>query len=219
MASSAMQCDADVSCRNEARIFCLPQEVWVNMVLNLPAQDFLSLPCVNTRINTGLGQSANIWRMLSNRDGTSCYEDWTKMTQSEMLPTVCDSTTEQCDWRMEKNRFLFRCHKSNPSKSGGGVHWYPVRPYGRFSGISDREGHISCVLSRHELSDPKLDSMISSMTGNQLKHKGPKERIVVITGGFANDDSLCKSISVHLLSDIDSLSPQFSYNPVFIFAA
>lgn len=56
------------------------------------------------------------------------------------------------------------------------------------------------------------------MTGNQLQYTGPKERIIVITGGFANDDSLCKSIYVHLLSAIDCLSRQFSNNPLFVFA-
>ena len=204
MASNAMQCDTDGS--NEARIFCLPQEVWGTIVLNLSAQDLLSLLSVNRGLYMGLGQSANIWRMLSNRDGTSCYEDWSKKTQSRMLPEECNNSTEECDWRTEKHRYLFHCHKSNPSKSGGGVHWYPVRPYGRFTGISDREGHISCVLSRHEISDPKIDSMISSMNGNQLQYTRPNERIIVITGGFANDDSLCESTSLKFLSDPSLLS-------------
>ena len=40
------------------------------------------------------------------------------------------------------------------------------------------------------------------MNGNQLQYVRPKERIIVITGGFANDDSLCESTSVKFLSDL-----------------
>ena len=144
----------------------------------------------------GLGQSANVWRMLLNRDGPSCHEDWTKTTQSRM-PKVCDNNEgDKCDWRTEKDLYLFYCHKSNPSKSGGGVRWYPLCPYGhagRFAGISDREGHITCVLSRHAISDPKLDSTVSSMTEYMQQHTNPRERIVAVTGGFGNDDSICES--------------------------
>jgi len=201
MTSNAMQCAADRSSAksygkgacpdDEAHILCLPEEVWQNIALNMSAKDVLSLLCVNRRLCIGLEQTANLWKMLSNRDGTSCHEECTKTTQSPTQQKTCDNTNEEkLDWRAEKSSYLFRCHKTNPSKTGGGVHWYPVRPYGQFTGISDREGHISCVLSRHAISHQNLDPLISSMTGEERRHAKPQERIVVITGGFSNDDSV-----------------------------
>ena len=178
----------------EASIFCLPEEVWEKIALNLSAEDFLSLLCVNRWFHIGLGQSTNVWRMLSHRDGASCYEELKKTTQSQTLRESFDNNEEEKnDWRKEKYLYLFRCHKTNPSESGGGVHWYPVRPYGRFAGIADREGHISCVLSRHAISDPKFDSRTQSIAGNMEHRLKVRERIVVVTGGFASDDSICES--------------------------
>jgi len=179
------------ACPDGARILCLPEEVWQNIALNLSAAEVLSLLCVNQRLRIGLGQSANLWKMLSNRDGPSCYEERIKTNQSLVQQTTYDDDGEEeyC-WRTEKYSYLFRCHKTNPSKCGGGVHWYPVRPYGQFAGISDREGHVSCVLSRHAISYQKLDQSNSSMSGEDRQHAKLQERIVVITGGFSNDDSI-----------------------------
>jgi hypothetical protein len=182
------------ACPEKARTLYLPDEVWQNIALNMSAKDVLSLLCVNRRLHIGLGQTANLWKMLSNRDGTSCYEEYTKTTQSLMQQKTFDDTKEEkFHWRTQKWSYLFRCHKTNPSKTGEGVHWYPVRPYGQFTGISDREGHISCVLSRHAISYQNLDPLISSMTGEERRHAKPQERIVVITGGFSNDDCVCES--------------------------
>lgn len=180
------------ACPDEARILCLPEEVWQNIALNLPATDVLSLLCVNRRLCMGLGQSASIWRMLSNRDGTSCYEECKKTTQSQTQQKLCHGSEDKSDWQTEKYLYLFRSHKTDPSKSGGGVHWYPVRPYGQFPGISDREGHLSCVLSRHAILDSKVDSMLLSATENKRQYAMPRDRIVVITGGFSDDNSVCE---------------------------
>lgn len=200
MTSNATQCAATGSSlngfgegvyRDKGSIICLPEEVWQNIALNLSVADVLSLLCVNQRLHIGLGQSANLWKMLSNRDGASCYEECTKTNWSPTQKQTGEKKEEEgCCWRTEKNSYLFRCHKTNPCKSGGGVHWYPVRPYGQFSGISDREGHISCVLSRHAISCQTLDLSRSSMSENERQHAKPQERIVIITGGFSNDDSI-----------------------------
>lgn len=203
MVSDGTACSGDNSsekgygngaCPKEAAIFRLPEDVWEKIVLNLSAQDVLSLICANRWLYTGLGQSENIWRLLSQRDGSSCYEESKETTPSQRLRNSVDTNWESKNgWKMEKYRYLLYCHRSNPSQRGGGVHWYPVRPYGRFAGISDREGHISCVLSRHVISDPMFDPRTQSTTGSTQRNSNLRDRIVVVTGGFADDDSICES--------------------------
>jgi len=70
------------------------------------------------------------------------------------------------------------------------VLWYPVRPYGPCVEISDREGHLACVLSRQAISLREPDLLPSSVVAEKRGRTKRRERIVVVTGGFSNDDSL-----------------------------
>ena len=169
-------------------LFLLPDEVWQNIALNLSPVDVLSLLSVNRRLHYGLGRSVALWRILAERDDGLSEEG-----------NICNST-----WQTEKYSYLFRCQKSDPSEKGGGVRWYPVRPYGPFAGIPEREGHVSCVFKRHALSSQQDfdSSLLSSVTveGSEERQERfsipPQDRIVAITGGFCDDDSVCESILV-----------------------
>mmetsp|Transcript_14191 Transcript_14191/g.39671 ORF Transcript_14191/g.39671 Transcript_14191/m.39671 type:complete len:200 (-) Transcript_14191:40-639(-) len=171
----------------ECRYNFLPEEIWENTVMYLHARDILSLLSVNRRLHNGMGKSTNFWEMLSGRDGASCYQRNDCESRGQQSKRSCN---HECDWRDAKDSFLFRCHKADPTTNGGGIQWYPVRPYGRFPGISEREGHISCVLSRHKMSSMIFDDPLVSSEGGRRGAKS-KERIVVITGGFCEDDSVC----------------------------
>ena len=203
---------------NTVLSFCfLPEEVLENAALYLSTRDVLSLLSVNRRLSNGLGKSTAFWEMLLKRDdgGVDENENKHKHKNEPQRRRNCYSTA--------KKSYLFRCHKTNPTKSGGGVQWYPVRPYGQFAGISDREGHISCVLKSarqtqilaqtqaqtqlqvqaqaqavHDDDDDDDPSTTTNFSAENEKerqkaaNKSPQERIVVITGGFSNDDCVCK---------------------------
>ena len=193
-----------------SRILCgaLPEEVWENAALYLSTRDVLVLLSVNRRLYNGLGKSASFWDTLSTRDGESCYDQTTKRMQSQTRQKTGEDDEEDDDnderWRKAKASYLFRCHKTNPTKSGGGVEWYPVRAYGQFAGISAREGHISCVLSRQVMSHDEVDPSEQPVLSEEERRQAqPQERIAVITGGFSNDDFVCKyfkSLKLLLLS-------------------
>jgi len=176
----------------EIQILCLPEEVLENAASYLSVTHVLSLLSVNRRLYR-FGKSVAFWEMLSERDCVSWHEEHTKTRQSQTPQVTCydtDDNDEACFWRTAKYSYLFHCQKSNPTKSGGGVHWYPVRPHGGFAGISDREGHLSCVLSRQAISHQKDDPLQPSLSEEERRHAKPQERIVVITGGFSDDDSV-----------------------------
>lgn len=191
-------CAGSFPTETEARIDCLPEEVWENAALYLSARDVLSLLSVNRWFYNRLGKSARFWEMLSNRDGVSCYGQYSE-TKGSQTPRIAIAITDNSSgddsgacqsWCEAKNSFLFRCHKANPTKTGGGVKWYPVRPYAQFPGISDREGHISCVISREALSNQVLvgDPSMCTLSEEERRQAKPQERIVVITGGLITDD-------------------------------
>lgn len=161
----------------------LPEEVWLGVVSHLSAVDVLSLLCVNRRLSTGLGRSSNLWKMLSSRDGRTCYEINDQcITNSKIARGEdehkqhkqhydVDTTAIVASWRTEKESYLFHCLKSDPSETGGGVRWHPVHPYGNMVEMSSSTRQLSCVLKRRA-----------------LNHDGtgvpPKERIIVINGRF-----------------------------------
>jgi hypothetical protein len=184
----------------------LPEEVWENIALNfLSIKDILSLLCVNRRLYKKLNHSVTFWNELSLRDGISCYENENEKTFTVTEVVVVESAENnnnnnnesdnnnenENDWRKAKKSYLFRCYKNDPSEIGGGVKWYPIRPYGRNTNIDDREGHISCVLKRNA-SNRTTQKEGQQQEGQQLTETAQQERTVIITGGFSNDDSVCK---------------------------
>ena len=207
----------------------LPEAIWKNIALNfLSIQDILSLLCVNQRLYKELNHSVTFWSELSIRDGISCYEKIdnennnnenkkisTTTTTTEVAATEVAARSAESDsennssWRKVKQSYLFRCYKNDPSKIGGGVKWYPLRPYGRNTNIDDREGHISCVLKRDSRRKQEEDDVKQQPTEAEAAEAvQPQERTVVITGGFSDDDSVCKfktSISSYFLR-----SPHFA---------
>jgi len=188
---------------------CLPEEIWEkHIALQLTTPDILSLLCVNKQLHTGLGHSVTFWQELSKREGNATC-----------TTTATTSTTTHDDcWRAAKESYLLYCIKTNPTKAGGGVQWYPVRPFGNLrllsrntnNGIDDREGHLSCVLTRRRRSaetrkrntGPTSTATTTTTTSPRSKEEEPQqqqqqvqatgavERTVVITGGFSNDDSV-----------------------------
>ena len=187
----------------------LPEAIWKNIALNfLSIQDILSLLCVNQRLYKELNHSVTFWKELSIRDGISCYEtnnenDENKKTSTTTTEVVVatevaeairaeNTSTNKSDdgWRKVKQSYLFRCYKNDPSKIGGGVKWYPIRPYGRNTTIDDREGHISCVLKRNASRNQEQE--VKQLAEAEAEAAVQQERTVVITGGFSDDDSICK---------------------------
>ena len=180
----------------------LPEAIWKNIALNfLSIQDILSLLCVNQRLYKELNHSVTFWKELSIRDGISCYEtnnendenkkNTSTTTSTEVVATIgAEKNKESNDgsWRKVKQSYLFRCYKNDPSKIGGGVKWYPLRPYGRNTTIDDREGHISCVLKRNASRNQEQE--VKQLA--EAEAAVQQERTVVITGGFSDDDSICK---------------------------
>ena len=206
-----MQSD-DVSTSSSTVSSLLPEAIWKNIALNfLSIQDILSLLCVNQRLYKELNHSVTFWSELSIRDGISCYEKIdnennnnenkkisTTTTTTEVAATEVAARSAESDsennssWRKVKQSYLFRCYKNDPSKIGGGVKWYPLRPYGRNTTIDDREGHISCVLKRNASRRKQEDEVKQLKTEAEAEAAVKQERTVVITGGFSDDDSICK---------------------------
>jgi len=171
----------------------LPEEVWENIALNyLTVKDILSLLCVNCRIYKELNYSITFWNKLSLRDGISCYEK-----QNLNLNVNVNVKENDNNWRKAKDSYIFRCYKNDPSKNGGGgVKWYPVRPYGRNTNIDDREGHVACVLKRNSRRKQEGEEEGRQQQQQEAEavvaQQQEQDRTVVITGGFSNDDSVCK---------------------------
>ena len=177
---------------------------------------------------------------LSQRDGQYCYNErimnnnkdrtHTSFAPPTTTTTTASTTTNDDDgtttidpnnhdddsasssvWRHLKESYLFYCCKNDPTRSGGGVKWYPVRPYGRFTGIDSREGHLACVLKRNHArvfttttATGKNDTASQQQQQQQQQQQETlqfnkqyyqkqhlQERTIVITGGFSNDDSIC----------------------------
>jgi len=200
---------SDVPYTSSSSSNLLPEEVWKNIASNfLSIKDILSLLCVNQRLYKELNHSVTFWNELSLRDGISCYyENENNENEKKSIKEEGNENTNEIsdnnnnkneNWRKAKKSYLFRCYKNDPSKIGGGVKWYPIRPYGRNTIIDDREGHVSCVLKRN--ASNRTTTTPTQKEGQQQQKERQlteaavqeQERTVVITGGFSDDDSVCK---------------------------
>lgn len=113
---------------NMASSCSLPVEVWQTVNLFLPAQDVLSVLCVNRACHS-LGESDAFWKRLLWRDNNNDIE------ASVLKDEPCE---------VVRRAFLTHAYKNClPS-----VRWYALRP-DRIR-IPDREGHLACVVRSSE---------------------------------------------------------------------
>lgn len=142
----------------------LPEEVWRGVALFLPPKDVLSLLCVSRGIHdVGRGPlGAVLWKNLLIRDGHA------HMAAACSAAVACNDDEDDAAAAMAKKTFLVQAHQQTLEA----VKWYPISSPLQ-QRISDREGHLTCVWNDH-YGDGDGD--------------GGTNRLVVITGGFTDDD-------------------------------